>query len=98
MVLFCGHFCPHASSARAGQPPKHVDRSSCVHGAICARRSRCAKCVRLASHGKPSVRVLTQTQTSAPTSAAFMRIDAFWSLFGVLSQLQKRGSDCAVKK
>jgi len=37
-------------------------------------------------------------QKEQPQSAAFIDIDAFWSSVGVPSQLQKRGSDCAVKK
>ena len=38
--------------------------------------------------------VRASEQKEQPLRVAFMGIDAFWSLFGVLSQLQKRGSDC----
>ena len=38
--------------------------------------------------------VRASEQKEQPLRVAFMGIDAFWSLFGVLSQLQKWGSDC----
>ena len=47
----------------------------------CALRSE-QKVVRASEQKEQALRV------------AFMGIDAFWSSVGVLSQLQKRGSDC----
>ena len=84
----------HTSSARAGQPPQHFSYRCGFVASLASTSTR--KMRSFGVDGKPSVRGLNHSDRR--TDAAFIRIDAFWSLLGALSQLQKRGSDCAVKK
>ena len=93
MVLFLGSPSPHQCH-RCHDTIQSV-RSSCVHGAICARR------IDAGAHGVATgtkKRAGSEPKRASVKCLAFIGIDAFWSSVGVLSQLQKRGSDCAVKK
>jgi hypothetical protein len=90
MVIFAP---PHVVGARrAASPAFLLSMRLCCF----AREHQYAQNALVGVDGKPSVRGLNHSDRR--TDAAFIRIDAFWSLLGALSQLQKRGSDCAVKK
>ena len=91
MVLFLGSPSPHQCHCCHGTIQDV--RSSCVHGAICARR------IDAGAHGVATKkRAGSEPKRASVKCLAFIAHDACWSLVGVPSQLQKRGSDCAVKK
>ena len=88
--------CRDASAARSGQPPRHLcDR--CEAAASLASTSA-RKCACLASRQASVLDSRPHRLILAPRASQLSCIDEFWSLLVALSQLQKRGSDCAVKK
>ena len=80
------------SSAHPGQPLQHFcDRFGL---AASSASTSARKCACLTSRQASVLVSSSHSDFCPPERRNYRAIDAFWSLVGVPSQLQKRGSDC----